>query len=170
MPHGSGLRLLLASENPRDVHLINQVENYPGIVKALASLARFVVLDLGSGLPPFVEKILPLCTDRIVVVEGTPNVIAQSKLLLDELVALHIDQAAITVVLNNRIRTEAQMPWMEVQQALGHPIAATLTPAPEMFMAATRIHTPAILSQPTNLTSQQILKVADLVLEREKVK
>ena len=45
-----------------------------------------------------------------------------------------------------------------------------MTPAPEMFLEATRIHTPAILSQPTNLTSQQILKVADLVLEREKVK
>ena len=37
-------------------------------------------------------------------------------------------------------------------------------------MAATRQHTPAVLSQPTNLTSQQIYKVADLILEREKVK
>lgn len=168
--HGSGLRLLLASENPRDVHLTNQVENYPGIVTNLATLARFVVLDLGAGLPPFVEKILPLCTDRIVVVEGSPNVIAQSKLLIDELVHLNIEPAAITVVLNNRIRTESQMALTEAQQGVGHSIAATLTPAPEMFTEATRIHTPAILSQPTNLTSQQILKVADLILEREKVK
>jgi CheY-like chemotaxis protein/MinD-like ATPase involved in chromosome partitioning or flagellar assembly len=168
--HGSGLRLLLASENPRDVHLINQVDTYPAIVRALASLARFVVLDLGAGLPPFVEKILPLCTDRIIVVEGTPNSIAQSKLLIEEVVELNIDPTAITVVLNNRIRTEAQMPWMEVQQALGHSVAGTLTPAPEMLMAAMRLHTPAILSQPTNLTSQQILKVADLILGREKVK
>ena len=168
--HGSGLRLLLASENPRDVHLINQVDTYPAIVRALASLARFVVLDLGAGLPPFVEKVLPLCTDRIIVVEGTPNSIAQSKLLIEEVVELNIDPTAITVVLNNRIRTEAQMPWMEVQQALGHSVAGTLTPAPEMLMAAMRLHTPAILSQPTNLTSQQILKVADLILGREKVK
>ena len=168
--HGSGLRLLLASENPRDVHLINQVDTYPAIVRALASLARFVVLDLGAGLPPFVEKILPLCTDRIIVVEGTPNSIAQSKLLIEEVVELNIDPTAITVVLNNRIRTEAQVPWMEVQQALGHSVAGTLTPAPEMLMAAMRLHTPAILSQPTNLTSQQILKVADLILGREKVK
>jgi pilus assembly protein CpaE len=168
--HGSGLRLLLASANPRDVQLINQVDNYATLVNTLSTLARFVVLDLGAGLPPFVEKILPLCTDRIVVIEGSPNVIAQSKLLIEELVALHIDPAAISIVLNNRIRTDTQMPWTEVQQALGHSIAATLTPAPEMFMAATRIHTPAILSEPTNLTSQQILKVADLILEREKVK
>ena len=59
--HGSGLRLLLASENPRDVRLINQVENYPVLVTVMASLARFVVLDLGAGLPPFVESsIAPL--------------------------------------------------------------------------------------------------------------
>jgi pilus assembly protein CpaE len=166
--HGSGLRLLLASENPRDVHLINQVENYKVLVTVLSNLARFIVLDLGSGLPPFVENILPLCTDRIVIIEGSPNVIAQSKKLIAEIADMHIDPAAISVLLNNRIRTDVQMSPMEVQQALGHPLASTLTPAPEMFMAATRIHTPAVLSQPTVLTAQQILKVADQILEREK--
>jgi hypothetical protein len=39
-----------------------------------------------------------------------------------------------------------------------------------MFIAAARQHMPAILSQPTTITSQQILKVADQILEREKVK
>lgn len=168
--HGSGLRLLLASENPRDVRLINQVENYPVLVTVMASLARFVVLDLGAGLPPFVESLLPLCTDRVVVVEGSPNVIAQSKMLLEAVVGLHIDPGAISVVLNNRIRTDTQMAGTEVQQALGHSISATLTPAPEMFTAATRVHTPAVLDQPNNLTSQQILKFADQLLEHEKVK
>ncbi len=167
--HGSGLRLLLASENPRDVHLTAQVENYPPIVSCLATLARYIVLDLGPGLPPYVEKTLPLCNDRIVVFEGTPSVIAQTRILIDDLVAMQIAASDILAVLNNRIRTETQMPWTDVQTAVGHAIAATLTPAPEMFTAAARIHTPAVLSQPTNLTSQQILKVADLILECEKV-
>jgi pilus assembly protein CpaE len=168
--HGSGMRLLPASANPRDVHLISQVDNYPPLVNALGTLARYVVLDLGASLPPFVEKLLPTCSDRVVVLEGSPNVIAQTKLLIEGLSELHVDPATLLVVLNNRIRTEAQMPWTDVQQALGFGIAAALTPAPEMFLEATRIHTPAVLSQPTNLTSQQILKVADLILEREKVK
>ncbi len=167
--HGSGLRLLLASGNPRDMQLAGQVENYPPIVSCLAPLARYVVLDLGPGLLPYVEKMLPLCNDRIVVFEGTPNVIAQTRTLIDDLIAMQIQPADIIAVLNNRIRTETQMAWTDVQTALGHTIAATLTPAPEMFTAATRIHTPAVLSQPTNLTSQQILKVADLILELEKV-
>jgi hypothetical protein len=39
-----------------------------------------------------------------------------------------------------------------------------------MFLDAARMRTAAVLSQPTNLTAQQILKVADLILEHEKVK
>ena len=140
------------------------------LVQCLSTLARYVVLELSPGLPPAVEKVLPLLTDRIVVLEGTPNVIAQSRLLIDELAALHVDPGELLPVLNNRIRIETQLPWTEVQQALGWPIAATLTPAPEMFTAAAHMHTPAVLMQPSNLTSQQILKVADRILEREKVK
>jgi len=170
VPHGSGLRLLLASEDPHDIHLTSQINHYEQLVSCLSSLASYIVLDLGGGLPPFVEKVLPLCTDRIVITEGTSSTISQTKLLLEDIAKLGIDPAGICVVLNNRIRSDAQMAWMEVQQSLGHNIAATLTPAPEMFLAAARIHMPAILSQSTNITSQQILKVADLILEREKAK
>ena len=111
-----------------------------------------------------------MCRERVVVVEGAPNTIAQSKLLIDEIASLGVDRMSISVVLNNRMRSETQMPWTEVQQKLGHSIATTLTPAPEMFIAATRTQTPAVLAQPTNVTSQQLLKIADLILEHEKAK
>ncbi len=168
VPHSSGLKLLLASENPRDIQLTSQINHYEVLVSRLATLGRFIILDLGSGMPPFVQKILPLCTERIVVIEGMPNTIAHTKMLIDEIANLGIDRLSISVVLNNRIRTEAQMSWTDVQKELGHSISTTLTPAPEMFLAATRVHTPAIFSQPTNVTSQQILKIADQILEREK--
>jgi pilus assembly protein CpaE len=169
-PHNSGIKLLLASENPRDVTLITQVTNYEVLVARLASLARFVVLDLGVGLPNFVQKILPLCNERIVVIEGVPNTIAQSKILIDEMVKLGIDRKGIVAVLNNRVRSEAQMPWTQAQEKLGHSITTTLTPAPELFIQAARMQTPAVVSQPTNITSQQFLKIADLMLEREKAR
>ncbi len=170
IPHISGLKLLLASENPRDMHLTNQANHYEILVTRLASLARFVVLDLGTGLPAFVQKVLPMCSERIIVVEGSPITIAQTRRLIDEIINQGIDKMSILVLLNNRVRSETQLSWTEVQQKLGHSIAGTLTPAPEMFVAAARLQSPAVLSQPTNVTSQQILKVADLVIEREKVK
>ncbi|WKZ40624.1 MAG: response regulator [Anaerolineales bacterium] len=170
VPHNSGIKLFLASENPRDVTLITKVQNFEALVARLASLGRYIVLDLGSGLPAFVQKLLPVCNERIVVMEGMPNTIQHTKLLLDDMTSLNIDRTTITVVLNNRQRTEAQMPWAQVQEKLGHSIAATLTPAPELFLQSTRLQTPAVMAQPTNMTSQQFLKLADTILEREKAR
>ncbi len=170
IPHITGLKLLLASENPGDVKLISQVANYEALVARMSAMARFVVLDLGAGLPPFVQKLLPVCSECLVVIEGVPNTIQHSKILINEIAGLGIDRKKITVVLNNRIRSEAQMPWTDVQDKLGHPIAATVTPAPELFLQAVRMQSLAVLCQPTNVSAQQFLKVSDLVLEHEKAR
>jgi CheY-like chemotaxis protein/MinD-like ATPase involved in chromosome partitioning or flagellar assembly len=169
-PHNSGLKLLLASENPRDVTLTSQVQNYEALVARLATLARFVILDLGNGLPAFVQKVLPLCNERFIVIEGVAGTIQHTKLLINEIADMKIDRKTISVVLNNRMRTESQMALAQVQEKLGHSIAATLTPAPEAFVQATRLLTPVVICQPTNMTSQQFLKIADAVLEREKTR
>ncbi|NOT06016.1 MAG: response regulator [Anaerolineales bacterium] len=170
VPHNSGIKLFLASENPRDITLTSQVPNYEALVTRLSSLARFVILDLGTGLPTFVQKVLPLCSERIVVLEGAPSTIQHTKLLIDDIVSLHIDRKSISVVLNNRQRSEAQMAWTQVQEKLGHSISSTLTPAPELFLQAERMQTPAVMCQPTNMTSQQFLKISDAIIEREKAR
>ncbi len=104
------------------------------------------------------------------MIEGAPHTINQTKIMIDEIANLGVDRLSILVILNNRVRSEAQMAWTEVQQQLGHSIATTITPAPEMFMSAARVHTPAVTSQPTNVSSQQFLKIADLLIEHEKAK
>ena len=64
----------------------------------------------------------------------------------------------INVVLNNRIRSDTQLPSSQVQAKLDHEIISTLTPAPELFVQATRMQTPAVLCQPESLTARQINK------------
>jgi pilus assembly protein CpaE len=166
-PHPSGLRMLLASDRPRDMHLINQTANYETLVKKLAGLARFVVLDLGVGIQPFAEKIIPLCNEVMIILEGNPNTIIHTKALIDDIATLRIPRKNIKVVLNNRIRSETQLASSQVQANLGHEILSTLTPAPELFVQATRMQTPAILCQPDSLTARQITKLVDFVVERE---
>ncbi|GAB4503907.1 MAG: hypothetical protein Fur0043_09000 [Anaerolineales bacterium] len=165
--HGVGFKMLLASHHPRDFHLIGQVSQYENLVARLSTLGRFVVLDLGMGLPPSVQRILPLINEVIVVVEGVPNTIAHTRALINDLVELGANKNNILAVLNNRVRSESQMPWGEVQQQLGHSLAATLTPAPELFAQAVRMKMPALLCQPDSLTAQQIRKLTDLLVERE---
>lgn len=168
--HNSGVKFIFASDNPRDVMLSTQEQNFEALVSRLSTLARFIILDLGTGLPLFTQKILPLCNERVVVVEGVPNSILHSKLLIDSISGLQIDRKSIGAVLNNRQRSEAQIPSMQVQEALGHSISMTFTPAPELFLQAMRTKMPAVISQPSNMTAQQFLKMADAVLEREKIR
>jgi CheY-like chemotaxis protein/MinD-like ATPase involved in chromosome partitioning or flagellar assembly len=166
--HGTGLRLLLASENPRDVTLVDQTKHFEALVACLAGLASFVVMDLGVGLPPFAAKILPVCDVRILVTEASLNTVAHTRILLEEIVALGINTSNITIVLNNRARFDTQLPWAQVERTVGHPISTTLTPAPDLFVAAARRHVPGVVAMPDNVTSQQILKLADqLLLERQ---
>lgn len=165
--HSSGVRMLLASENARDVALLGQTAQFEALFDCLASLAAFLVLDLGSALSPWAEKILPLCRDKIIVTDASANTITHTRHLIDDLTEVGVDPAAITVVLNNRVRFEAQRPWTMAQQGLGHPIAATLSPAPELMEVATRRHLPAVLAMPEDVTSQQILKIAEKILMPE---
>jgi pilus assembly protein CpaE len=165
--HGSGMKLLLASDRPRDMHLINQVANYETVVRRLASLARFVVLDLGVGIQPFAEKLITLCDEVFIVLEGVPNTIIHTRALIDDIAGLGFTKKNIKVVLNNRIRSDTQLPSSQVQAKLEHDILSTLTPAPELFVQATRVQTPAILCQPDSLTARQITKLVEFVTERE---
>ena len=165
--HGSGLKFLLASDRPRDMQLINQVSNYEAVVKGLAGLARFVVLDLGVGIQPFAPKIIPHCDDVLVLLEGVPNTIIHTKALIDDIASFGINKRNINVVLNNRVRSDTQLPSSQVQTKLDHEIISTLTPAPELFVQATRMQTPAILCQPESLTARQVSKLVDFITERE---
>ena len=166
-PHPSGLKLLLASDRPRDMNLASQTANYEAVVRTLAAMARFVILDLGMGIQPFAEKTLPLCNETLIVLEGAPNTIIHTKALIDDIAALGIPRKQINVALNNRVRSDTQLPSSQVQTKLDHEIISTLTPAPELFVQASRMQTPAILCQPDSLTARQISKLVDYYVERE---
>jgi len=165
--HNSGLKILLASDRPRDMHLIGQNANYEALVSKLRGLARFTLLDLGAGLQPFTQSVLPHCDLMLVALEGNPNTIINTKALIEDLVSYGINVKNIGVILNNRIRSDTILPSSQVQSKLGHEIITTLTPAPELFVQATRMQTPAVLCQPDSLTTRQINKVVEFLAERE---
>ena len=165
--HGSGLKALLSTDRPRDMHLIGQVSNYETIVSRMAGLARFVVLDMGIGIQPFSIKVLPMYDEVLILLEGVPNTIIHTKALIDDIASMGVSKRSINVVLNNRVRSDTQLPSSQVQTKLDHEIICTLTPAPELFVQATRMQTPAVLCQPESLTARQVGKLVDFITERE---
>ena len=166
-PHGTGLKFLLSSDRPRDMHLINQTANYESLLDSITGLARFVVLDLGMGIQPFAPKVMSICDEIMIVLEGSPNTITHTQVLIEDLASLGVAKNKINVVLNNRARSDTQLPASQVHAKLGHEIVVTLTPAPELFSQATRMKTPAVLCQPDSLTARQINKLVDLISEHE---
>jgi len=165
--HGSGIEVLASSDRPRDMHLSSQVANYQAMISRLATSARFVVLDLGVGIQPFAPKILPMCDEVVIVLEGVPNTIIHTKSLVEDIVSFGVHKRSISIVLNNRVRSDTQLPSSQVQTNLEHEIVSTLTPAPELFVQAARMQMPAILCQPDSLTTRQVNKLVDFFLERE---
>ena len=165
--HESGLKFLLSSDRPRDMQLVNQTAHFEAVASGLAGLARFVVLDLGVGIQPFAPKVIPHCNDVLILLEGVPNTIIHTRSLIEDVASFGINKRNINVVLNNRMRSDTQLPSSQVQSKLDHEIIATLTPAPELFVQATRMQTPAILCQPESLTARQVNKLVDFIMERE---
>jgi MinD-like ATPase involved in chromosome partitioning or flagellar assembly len=165
--HSAGLRLLLASPQPRDAKYINNVESFEAITRQLMYLGQYIVLDLGTSLTPLAEKVAPLCDEIIVVVEPVPQTLAQTKSLVDDLVAMGIGSGRIIVVVVNRIRSGMQLSWSQVQEQLGRNISVIFTPAPELAYQASTNSMPMILQQPESLTTQQFAKLAELVAQRK---
>jgi DNA-binding response OmpR family regulator len=167
IPHKSGFKTLLASNRPEDTHLIDNTAQYENLLARLSTLGRFILLDMGMGLPPVMQKLLPQINELILVLEGSTDAITPARSLINNLVELGVSDGHLSVVLNNHVRSEDQMSLADVQKELGHPIAATLTPAPELFQQAARMHLPAVVCQPSSLTTQQIGNLVDLIIERE---
>jgi len=170
LKHESGLQLLLASEHPRDMVLSNAIAQSETIFSHINSLARFLIIDFGAGLPVLSQTLLPLCSQIIVIVEAVKNSIAHTKILREDLIAIGINPEKIIFILNHRMRSDKLLSHIQVQELLGFPIAVTLTPAPELFAQAIDQNTTAVLHDPEGTTHHQIKKLVDIIIENENKK
>jgi CheY-like chemotaxis protein len=164
--HSSGIRLLLSSYQPRDARFRNSLEGYETITRNLAYMCDHLLIDLGPSLPPTTEKVLDICEQLIVALEPIPYTVIRTKALLDDLVEKGFGEGRVKVVLVNRIRTEMQLSWTQVQEKLGQSLAVAFTPAPELTYQAAKNKVPVVLQQPDSLITQQFTKLAETLLKQ----
>jgi pilus assembly protein CpaE len=166
--HASGVRLLLASHQPRDSQYIAAVANFEAITRQLTYMARYVILDLGASLTPINDKVIKMCDEVVVVVEPVPQSITHTKSLIQDLVSSGTGEGRITLVLVNRVRSGVQLSWSQVQEQLGQTIAVIFTPAPELAYQASVHNLPIVQQQPDSLTAQQFNKLAERIAQRSR--
>jgi CheY-like chemotaxis protein len=163
MHSSSGVRLLLASYQPTDVQYVTASESFEVITQHLTRMGAFVLLDMGPGLSPTHDKVLPYCDEVIVILEPVPSTIIRTRALLDELSGKGFGEGRVTVVLYTRNRLELQLSLAQVQESIKGNIAMVFTPAPELSFQAAKSNTPLVILHPDNLTSQQFSKLAEVI-------
>ena len=163
--HDSGIRLLMAPQHPKDIDKIAQVEQCQAVARQIHYLSKLAVLDLGSSLLPATQSLAKLCDEIIIVVEPTPTNVHQTKLLLEDLRDLGLGGGRTRVVLINRVRTNLQLSWSQVQDDLKHKIAIVFTPVPELAYQAISTNLPMVIQQPNSITAQQFEKLASTITQ-----
>jgi CheY-like chemotaxis protein/MinD-like ATPase involved in chromosome partitioning or flagellar assembly len=164
--HQSGLKFLPASFQPRDTSLMANTAQFESLLGRMAFMGAFIVLDLGSGLPASVQKFIKNLHEVLVVTEPMPATLIHTRALIEDLVDLGVDLRKISVVANYRIRSDLHLSVAQIQEQLGHQVAISITPAPEVIQHANRNKTAAVLVQTDNLTTKQFDALADQIVER----
>jgi MinD-like ATPase involved in chromosome partitioning or flagellar assembly len=168
--HPTGLQILAGSVQPKDSLLLNALAAFEALVNRLSYLGKYLVLDLGAGLTPVAQKLLPSCNVIVVIVEPVGNSVVHAKAMLTDLAEMGVPAQQTVPVVVNRIRSDTQLNWAQVEEQLGKPPVVAITPAPELLYLASRMKTTAMATRPDSLTSQQFSKLAAAVLEIEKKK
>jgi len=164
--HKSDIRLLLSSYHPNDVKNEVLVDRYESIVRHLAFLGDYILLDLGPGLSSLNDRMISLCDEIVIVLEPVPHTVMRTQLLVDELLTKGFGEGRLNVVLYNRLRSEMMLTMPQVQQQFKHPISVVFTPAPELAYQSSKNNMPLVLLNPDNLVTQQFAKLAEIVTKK----
>jgi CheY-like chemotaxis protein/MinD-like ATPase involved in chromosome partitioning or flagellar assembly len=168
--HKTGLRLLFGSVQAKDGLLMNAPALMEALVNRMSYLTPYLVLDLGAGLTPLTQKLLPSCNILLVLVEPVTNSVVHSRALSNDLANLTGSKQNIHTIMVNRIRSDTQLNMAQMEELLGQAPLIAITPAPELFFVASRMNTTAIAARPDSLTAQQFAKLAAAILDFEKQK
>ena len=154
--HDSGITLLLSSPHLRDAKYTSRIENLEIIANLLPQFASYTILDLEPGMTVVNQKVLPFCSEVVLIAEPSVQSINQAKVLLEELSLLNIEPEQLRLVVFNRIHSALQLSFGEVEQQLKLPITSAFSPNRELVNQASIEHTPFIALKPEGLTAQQI--------------
>ena len=162
--HSSGVRLLHSSPHLGDARYTSNIDNFEVIARYLPKLATYVVVDLGPGMTLLNKKVLPYCSNVVIMVEPAPQSISQAQALITELSLLEITRDQIKLVVFNRVSSSQQLSFGEIEDQLNMIVVSAFTPNRELAYQASRDKEPIIMLMPEGLTAQQINQLAANVI------
>lgn len=159
--HQSGLRALLSSARAKEAYFSPPMESIIALVRALRTMGRPAVFDIGAGLTPLVTNLQKELDQLVVVVDPLPLTLSMAREVLNEVDSLRPDNAKAQVVVVNRAASSSLPSWQEVEQILGREIRATISLASELVSQALQANAPMVLYQQTAIASSQLIKLSE---------
>ena len=159
--HTSGLRALLSSARPDEALLTYSLDNEQAVLRALRSMSRLVVADLGSGMSPALMRLQREIDQLVVVVDPVPVTLNMARELLRDIQPSRPEGSKTHVVVVNRAAVSSPPAWNEVEQALGTEIRAIIALASELALQSLLAQVPMVLYQPSAIASTQMAKLAE---------
>ena len=162
-----GLKVLPALSRPKDAALLQNIQQFETILSRLEFMGKYVVVDLGPGLPILTQKIASRFKELIVVVEPYESSLHHSQSLLDDLAEIGVDKQRIFVAANYRNRSDTpQLSVTQMQALLSAPINVSFTPAPELHQQAARRHLVVSFTALESVTAVQFNSLATKIEAR----
>ena len=162
-----GIRLLLASSRASDIDMSKAGGQLETIIDTLPLMAKVIILDIGTNLTSGFETLLNHCNELLVVTEPFPTTVTRTHQFIEDLQNSGFGKSKLlTIVSNNRIRADMQIPITQMQEILGQHISQVIPPAPELSYQAAMRNVPLVQAQVGNVVSLQFAKLSELIEQR----
>jgi CheY-like chemotaxis protein/MinD-like ATPase involved in chromosome partitioning or flagellar assembly len=166
LSHVCGIRVLAGQPSPNDAALMANTAQWEALVKTLSSMCKLLVLDMGTGLPEYVRRILANTGALVLAADPTRLSLSQTKIMLAELATVGQAAARVEIAIVNRSPSSIQISIQQAEQIVGHRIAGVVSPAAELAYQSHEVGTPMVLLRPESLTADQLRVISNLVLQK----
>ena len=162
-----GVQLLLASNDCRDVELVNATTQLEAVLKQLPLLASLVILDVGTPFHPAFSMISDNCDEFILVTEPQPTSARHAQSLAQELSNnFRGTTKTLNIVTLNRNQSNRVLSQNEVEQIIGQPVVLNFPAAIDLVYNATGHFIPLVIAEPEGIIAQQFKQLAEQVKQR----
>jgi len=158
--HPTGLRLLLA---PPDMDEEREISGQQAeeIVKGLAGMADYVVVDIPVDPPKVAKAAVQCCHFVTLVVELESTCVATTPAMLKALDSWGVGGSLVGAVLVRHIPDTSSMTVGYVRSHLTCPVIGVIPPAPDLCAGALRSGSPLVLSEPDSVCAAALGDLAE---------
>ncbi len=130
-----GVKVLFGPQQPSEFRELNP-ETVRAIIRQLANISEYVILDLPPGVSPVIEAALRACDLVSVVLEPDPTGVQAAKVALDLLRTWGISGSLVSAVVSNRSGMTTGANLRDIRAQIGCEIIGVVPYASEACTAA----------------------------------